>query len=242
MVKPLDRKSWLYSLSAGITVGMSANTTHEPPIRVAIANTKGGTAKTSSTAYLGWQAAQAGERVLLVDTDPQRSLADWHTLSASDAVGEPWGFCDVVEIPGGTREGAAPVDYVDDGHTYTTVIVDCPPSDGHRQTITSALRASDFLLVPLSPSVLDVRRLAPTFELAAEVGIPAAAMVTQTRRGTVSERQILDLLDEAGHPATQTTIPLSEDIAQNAGEPFHVEAYAEIWAEPGSRSGGGYAG
>src|SRR3989337_2793832 len=54
---------------------------------IAIANQKGGTAKTTTTLNLGAALAERGRRVLLVDMDPQGSLA----------VG--WGISDVYNLP-----------------------------------------------------------------------------------------------------------------------------------------------
>ena len=42
---------------------------------IALANQKGGVAKTTSTANLGYALAQRGRRVLLIDADPQASLS-----------------------------------------------------------------------------------------------------------------------------------------------------------------------
>ncbi len=54
---------------------------------IAVANQKGGTAKTTTTLNLGAALAEKGRRVLLVDMDPQGSLA----------VG--WGISDVYNLP-----------------------------------------------------------------------------------------------------------------------------------------------
>lgn len=41
---------------------------------IAVANQKGGTGKTATTLSLGMALARSGQRVLLVDTDPQGDL------------------------------------------------------------------------------------------------------------------------------------------------------------------------
>lgn len=42
--------------------------------RIALFNHKGGVSKTTTTFHLGWQLASSGNRVVLVDTDPQSNL------------------------------------------------------------------------------------------------------------------------------------------------------------------------
>ena len=44
---------------------------------VALLARKGGTGKTTLAVHLAVLAAETGRRVLLVDTDPQRSAGDW---------------------------------------------------------------------------------------------------------------------------------------------------------------------
>ena len=53
---------------------------------IAIANQKGGTGKTATTANLGIGLARIGKRVLLVDADPQGDLTKSLGLGDPDAI------------------------------------------------------------------------------------------------------------------------------------------------------------
>jgi chromosome partitioning protein len=52
--------------------------------RIAVANQKGGSAKTTTTIHVGAGLAQAGRRVLLVDMDPQGHLAEGFGIAAGE--------------------------------------------------------------------------------------------------------------------------------------------------------------
>ena len=51
---------------------------------VALLARKGGTGKTTLAVHLAVLAAESGRRVLLVDTDPQRSAGDWWRVRKTD--------------------------------------------------------------------------------------------------------------------------------------------------------------
>lgn len=69
------------------------STTKSPPV-LAVANQKGGTGKTTTSFHLAREGVRAGQRVLLVDADPQGSLT---SLAAADVLDETHaGLADVL--------------------------------------------------------------------------------------------------------------------------------------------------
>ena len=180
---------------------------------LAVAAYKGGVGKTTTAVYLALGLARRG-RTLLVDTDRQGSAMRWVELA-----GEEWplGTCapvhwtDPQELP---RHVAAA------RRRYEHVVIDVPPH-GH-DALTYALRAAGNLIVPTSPSAIDVAELAPTFEVAAHVDserrVLASVLLTKVRLGTRAADDIRGVLeDEYGYPLLQAVIPLRESIAQAFG-------------------------
>jgi len=151
---------------------------------LAIANQKGGVAKTTTVASLGVALADRGLRVLLVDLDPQSCLtfslgidpedvevSIHHVLlrqaGASDVVYETDEGPDLIpatiELAGAEaalltrpgREHALRAVLEDVNEDYDWIILDCPPSLGVL-TVT-ALSAADSVLIPLQCETLSHR-------------------------------------------------------------------------------------
>jgi chromosome partitioning protein len=161
----------------------------------AIANQKGGVAKTTTTQTLGLALADLGERVLLVDLDPQACLTFalgldpeqcaptlhdvlLQRVKAEDAIidaGRVRLLPANIDLAGSevhllTRTGreqalGRAIETVRD--SVDTVLIDCPPSLG--VLTVNGLTAADFVLVPLQCEALSHRGLAQLLDTIADV-------------------------------------------------------------------------
>jgi len=112
--------------------------------------------------------------------------------------------------------------------------VDTPPGD--LGIIRSAILASTVVLVPVSPTGLELSRIMPTFEVLAEIAmshlVEVGVLLTKVHRGTRSARAARGILAEHGYPAMKTEIPLAEHFAASFGSvPAVLGEYWELLGE-----------
>jgi chromosome partitioning protein len=193
-------------------------------VRIAIANLKGGTGKTTSTIYLACALSRTGS-TLVIDTDPQGSASLW----AETATDLPFSTV-AVPSPAVARQGR------DLAARYDHLVIDTPP--GHPGITTAALTVADTVLVPLTTGSVDLVRFGTTVELieaaqAVNPGLRGFVLLTKTRANTASRRDVRAALDETNMlPVLDTEIPLREAIAGAEGTtPAHLDAYEQTLDE-----------
>jgi chromosome partitioning protein len=158
---------------------------------ITIATMKGGSGKSTIASCLAVHWHLNGRPIAIVDADPQRSIA---RLAARErAMGGVPVVEDATDAASKTARGLA---------TKGAVIIDTP---GFRsETTLACIAASDFLLVPVKPSPLDLDRMLDTLDALID-GIGGRrplfrCLLTQTTRDSVIAKHIRAELIEAGFP------------------------------------------
>ena len=136
------------------------------PMRVvAIASQKGGSGKTTVAVHLAVAALRAGERVAILDTDPQGSAIAWSQARTAE---EPTVVA--VEAP---DVAAALEEARRDG--YTVAIVDTAPRAA--PIAATIMRAATFVLIPVRPSAFDLAALERSVAIVTAAGVAGAIVL-----------------------------------------------------------------
>lgn len=197
---------------------------------IAVVNLKGGSSKTTSTAYLAHAFAASGSDVLVIDSDPQGSTIRWSEGGAWDI---PTVALPVKNLHTRIKGIARP--------TTDVVVIDTPPLLENAGTVYSALRAADVVVVPCAPTSHEVDALPDVWAAIEEVqalrNSPTAAAVlfTRTIPNASSTGIYREVIEEGGHQVLTTTIPRREAYAQALGAPIrdlgpYEAAAAEVLA------------
>lgn len=165
---------------------------------LAVCNQKGGVGKTAVTMNVAALLAKHS-RVLVVDTDPQRSATDW-----ASAAGESLPFDFATEADPerlGRLRGTA---------EYDTIVVDTPGSLRDEDVLRAVLASSDFALLPVEPHPMSMLPLMRTISsVITPSGKPYRVIVNRVKRDAPGIRRrddAIELLDTQGVPRMNTVI------------------------------------
>lgn len=144
-------------------------------LRIAVANQKGGTGKTTLAVNLAAGLHRRGTTVLL-DADPQGSATNWARAGGADGDLPPVRGLVAAEVGSAIGDAAG---------SYRYVLVDCPP---HLQsdTLRRVVEWVDLVLIPVQPSPLD---------LWASVDMAATVVGTRVRNPRLRAFMVLNQLD-----------------------------------------------
>lgn len=179
-------------------------------MRVAIANTKGGVGKTTSSIYLAAAAAARGLSATVFDADPQGTATAWADNAVEDGEAVQWKTVPVnlhqlkrLAFPEADLE-----------------IIDCPPADP--EVVNTAIKQADLLIVPTRATGVDLDRVWATVDNLG--GARAKVLIVAARFGTSLLAETFSALDDEDVPYFQAPIPLREAIAgawNTAPQEFH---------------------
>ncbi|WEX11533.1 ParA family partition ATPase [Chelativorans sp. AA-79] len=113
---------------------------------VALLNQKGGVGKTTLALHLAGEWARRGQRVTVIDADPQGSALDWSQQRARESLPRLFG---VIGLPRNTLHREAP----ELARNVHHIVIDGPPRVAG--LMRSALLAADIILIPVQPSPFD---------------------------------------------------------------------------------------
>ncbi len=196
---------------------------------IALVNQKGGPGKTALTYNLAGILSEL-EPVTALDTDPQGSLTAAWSLR-------------VREVPIAVSTAPAfPLDHP--ALDAPLCLVDTPP--GHERHARKALALADLVLVPLTPSPLDLMASLPLLAMAAEARrinprLRMLAVLNQVKANATLRETITGMAKERGFRVAQTWVPhtvavseaLLEGLPLNYARPAHpaVEFLRELARE-----------
>lgn len=166
---------------------------------IAVLNQKGGAGKTTIATHLARALQIGGADVLLVDSDPQGSARDWAAVREDQpltVVG-----IDRPTIDRDVKNVARKVDYV---------VIDGAPQAA--DLAVSAIKAADFVLIPVQPSPYDIWATADLVELVqqrievTDGRLQAAFVVSRAIKGTKMGAEVAEALAGYGLPVLDSRI------------------------------------
>ena len=121
---------------------------------------KGGSGKTTILAHLSAYAVQCGERVLLIDMDPQESAKQWHRLRGDSS-----------EAPAVLAAVADNLDKILDAAKTLGITLAMVDTAGKTDAgSVAAIRAADLIITPTQPTFFATAALKDTVDLITRVG------------------------------------------------------------------------
>ncbi len=188
---------------------------------ITVCNQKGGPGKTTLSMHLAGSLARRGQKVLVVDADPQGTATRW-AASADD--GSPFPASVVGLSAASTKVHREVKKFVDD---YQFIIIDCPPA-ADSPVPQSALLIADLALVPIIPSPLDMWAavgIRHVIENVSDINedLKARLVINQCQPNTNLAKEALEVLPEFGIDMCRTYIHQRQAYRQAAvyGQTVH---------------------
>lgn len=143
---------------------------------IAIISQKGGAGKTTLALHLAVAAEKAGQTSVIIDLDPQASATNWKDSRTDDAP---------VVVSAQSARLTSVLDVAKKEGAEICIIDTAPHSES---AALAAARASDLILIPCRPAILDLRAISSTIELAHIASKPVVVVLNSVpSRGSLSK-------------------------------------------------------
>lgn len=186
------------------TLKKGTSTKLEAPIFIAVMTQKGGAGKSTTALNLASAFAQHGHKTLLLDADPQYTLAEWYEMRPQFGLDAKIENLDVQRWNGKPQDMPKFVR----GSGYDAVVIDSPPRAD--EALSRAILASvenGTVVIPMRPSGADLKAALPTIKLIREAqqkfkltysvmlsAVKGRAGITETIKDTVVKMKLPRLL------------------------------------------------
>ena len=223
---------------------------------IAIANNKGGIAKTTTAINLGASLAARGERVLLIDYDPQGNLTTalrvretpiYEYLGNPDKTVTPAVVSgNLSAVPSSLDLAKCDTEFANDPNRnylltdvleplrpdYDFIIVDCAPNIGF--TTITALCAADGVIIPLTAEYLAFQGIAQLVKLVNTlkrrinpgIDLYGVLVVRYDRRKTLHRETLAGIVETYGAKVFGTTIRENVALSECINAAMPVRDYA----------------
>jgi chromosome partitioning protein len=163
---------------------------------ISICHQKGGAGKSTITMQLAGTLGLRGNKILVIDADPQGTAIRWSASAADD---KPFPAKVAGMGAAGAKVHREVKKFADD---YAFIIIDCPPAV-ESPVPESALLISDLTLVPCIPSPPDIWAANGITGLITRISgvnesLQSRLIINQIKEKTVLGREVKELLDNFG--------------------------------------------
>ena len=181
---------------------------------ITVANQKGGSGKTTVSMQLAGSLAKRGNKVLIVDADPQGTATRW-AASADEDKPFPANVAGLSAAGGKVHNEVKK--YI---HDYQFIVIDCPPAVDS-PVPQSALMISDLVLVPVIPSPADLWAAAGIQKLIENIsdlneGLQSRLVANMCQPNTNLAKDALEVLNDFGITLSDSPLHLRTAYRQSA--------------------------